>query len=313
MNRFAGVLAFIEAAEAGSFAAAAERMSVSRSAVAKSIARLEQRLDTRLFQRTTRAQTLTENGQVFYERCTRALAELDAGEAVLDSGRRAPTGRLRVSVPVLFGRYCAASVLLDVARNFPQLKLEVSFTDRVVDLIEERFDLSVRVGPLADQAGIIARRLGTMTMVVCGSPSYFKVRGRPSAVAELKHHDIILYGHSASARSWSFRDMEGRREDVMVEGRVAMDDLEAVADAAAAGAGIAWLPDWLIAPRLGVGKLAAVLEDKPRFGMDIYAVWPQTRHLPSKVRVAVDALVVHIPGMIESAQSNRSTWPLRRR
>ena len=306
MNRFTGVLAFIEAAEAGSFAAAAKRMSLSRSAVAKGIARLEQRLGTRLFHRTTRTQTLTEDGQVFYERCTRALAELDAGEAVLDSGRRAPIGRLRVSVPVLFGRYCAAPVLLDLARKFPQLRLEVSFTDRVVDLIEERVDLAVRVGPLADHGGIVARRLGNMTMVVCGSPAYLAARGRPLTAADLTHHDIILYGSSASALPWSFRDAEGQREDVMVESRIAMDDLEAVADAAVVGAGLAWLPSWLIAANLHAGKLVALLEEKQRFGTEIYAVWPQARHLPSKVRVAVDELVARIPGMIETTQSN---WP----
>src|SRR5262245_57280513 len=137
MNRLAGILPFVEAAESGSFAAAATRLSLSRSAVAKSIARLEERLGARLFHRTTRTQTLTEAGQVFYERCTRALAELDAAEAVLDSGRRIPTGCLRVSVPVLFGRNCVAPVLLSVAMKFPQLRLEVSFTDRVVDLIDD--------------------------------------------------------------------------------------------------------------------------------------------------------------------------------
>ena len=117
-DRWSGVLAFVQGAEAGSFALAARRMSLSRSAVGKSIARLEQRLGTRLFHRTTRSQTLTEDGEAFYERCVRALAEIEAAEAALDSARRAPTGRLRVSVPVLFGRYCAAPVLLDVARRY---------------------------------------------------------------------------------------------------------------------------------------------------------------------------------------------------
>lgn len=301
MNKFTGVIAFVEAVEAGSFALAAERLSLSRSAVGKSIARLEQRLGTRLFHRTTRAQTLTEDGQVFYERCTRALAELDAAEAVLDSGRRAPVGRLRVSVPVLFGRYCTAPVLLDVARKFPQLKLEVSFTDRIVDLIEEQIDLAVRIGPLADSAGIVARRLGTMSMIVCASPGYIAERGRPLTTEDLKHHDIISYGRAASALPWSFRDAAGRLEDITVESRIAFEDLEAVADAAATGAGLVWLPCWLVAAHLRTGRLIPVLEDKQRFASDIHAVWPQTRHLPSKVRVAVDELVGRIPGMIEAA------------
>jgi DNA-binding transcriptional LysR family regulator len=296
MSRFTGMIAFVEAAEAGSFAGAAVRMSLSRSAVGKGIARLERRLGTRLFNRTTRTQTLTEDGQVYYERCTRALAELDAAEAVLDSGRGAPVGRLRVSVPVLFGRYCAASVLLDVARKFPQLKLEVSFTDRVVDLIDDRIDLAIRVGALADSAGIVARRLGTMQMVICGSPDYLNKRGRPLQADDLAHHDIVSYGPSAGSLSWSFQDAQGQRKNVMIECRVAFDDLESIADAATVGAGLARLPSWLIAARVDAGKLVVVLEGQQRF--DIHAVWPRTRHLPSKVRVAVDELVARIPNMI---------------
>lgn len=299
MSRFTGLLAFVEAVEAGSFVAAADKLSLSRSAVGKSIARLEQRLGTRLFHRTTRTQTLTEDGQVFYERCTRALSELDAAEAVLDSGRRAPIGRLRVSVPVLFGRYCAAPVLLQVAQKYPQLRLEVSFTDRVVDLIEDHLDFAIRIGSLQDRAGIVARRLGRMSMVVCGSPTYLATRGRPLTPADLAHHDILSFGRSATTLPWSFHDTEGQREEVILESRIAFDDLEALADAATEGAGLARLPSWLIATRLRAGKLVALLEEKHRY--DIHAVWPQTRHLPSKVRVAVDELVARIPGMLESA------------
>ena len=157
-DRLNGVLAFVQAADAGSFALAARHMSLSRSAVGKSIARLEQQLGTRLFHRTTRNQTLTEDGQIFYERCVRALAEIEAAEATLESGRRAPRGTLRVSVPVLFGRYCVAPVLLEITRRYPLLQLDLSFTDRVVDLVEENFDLAVRVAPLASSSGLISRR-----------------------------------------------------------------------------------------------------------------------------------------------------------
>jgi DNA-binding transcriptional LysR family regulator len=131
-DRLSGIVAFVQAADAGGFALAAQRLSLSRSAVAKSIARLEQRLGVRLFQRTTRNQTLTEDGQAFYERCVRALAEIEAAEGLLASGKRAPIGRLRVCLPLLLGRYCAAPTLLEVARKYPQLQLELSFTDRIV-------------------------------------------------------------------------------------------------------------------------------------------------------------------------------------
>jgi DNA-binding transcriptional LysR family regulator len=306
-DRLSGVLTFVQAADAGSFALAAQRLSLSRSAVGKSIARLEQRLGTRLFHRTTRSQTLTEDGQAFYERCVRALAEIDAAEAALDSGRGAPTGRLRVSLPVLFGRYCAAPVLLDMARRYPQLELDLSFTDHVVDLVEENFDLAVRVAPLASRfasrSGVIARRLGTMSVLVCASPEYLAARGRPETIADLDTHDTIIYARQSSVASWFFLDANGEREQVQIKSRLRFDDLEAIADAAVAGAGVTWLPCFLATKYLRDGRLAELPLGKRRFGVEVYAVWPQTRHLPSKVRVAVDDLAARVPRVLATAQT----------
>src|SRR5882724_11319726 len=149
-ERLSGIAAFVQAVEAGSFAQAAERMQMTRSAVGKSIARLEERLGVRLFHRTTRRQSLTHDGQAYYERCVRVLAELEAG-------RREPSGRLRVSAPVIFGRRCVSPVLLSLARKYPGLAVDVSFSDRVVDLIEEGFDLAVRIGTLPDSGSLAAR------------------------------------------------------------------------------------------------------------------------------------------------------------
>lgn len=293
-DRLSGVFTFVQAAEAGSFAAAAQRMGVTRSAVGKSIARLEEQLGVRLFHRTTRSQSLTDDGQVFYERCSRALAELEAASAALDAGRRAPSGRLRVSVPVLFGRSCVAPILLDVARRYPRLSLEVLFSDRCVDLVEKGVDLAVRGGPLADRAGLTSRRLGTQVMVVCAAPAYLAERGRPRSLADLEHHQCLAYG----GRPWRFLDAEGRKQEVEIASRIRFDDMEAIAGAAAAGAGLAWLPSWLVADRIRSGALARVLDDVPGLGCEIYAVWPQTRHLPSKVRVVVDALVARAPALL---------------
>ncbi len=301
-DRLSGVLAFVQAADAGSFALAAKRMSLSRSAVGKSIARLEQRLGTRLFHRTTRNQSLTEDGQAFYERCVRALAEIEAAEATLESGRRAPTGRLRVSVPVLFGRHCAARVLLDLARRHPQLQLDLTFTDRVVDLVEENVDLAIRIAPLATRAGLIARRLGTFGALVCASPEYLAARGRPETIADLDGHDTIIYARQAAVASWFFLDANGQREQAQIRSRLRFDDLEAIADAAVAGAGVTWLPCWLATGHLRDGRLVELPLGKRRFGFDVYAVWPQTRHLPTRVRVAVDDLAVRIPEVIATTQ-----------
>jgi DNA-binding transcriptional LysR family regulator len=305
-DRLSGILIFVQAADAGSFALAAQRMSLSRSAVAKSIARLEQRLGTRLFHRTTRNQTLTEDGHVFYERCVRALAEVEAAEAALASGRHSPKGRLRVSVPMLFGRYCAAPVLLDMARRFPELQLELSFTDRVVDLVEDNVDLAVRVAPLAEplasRSSLVARRLGAMSVLVCAAPKYLEARGKPQNVADLDKHDTIIYARQSSDASWFFLDANGRREQLLIKSRLRFDDLEAIADAAVAGAGITWLPSILVAKHLREGRLVELPLGKIRYEVDVYAVWPQMRHLPSKLRVAIDDLAARIPHVLAAAQ-----------
>src|ERR1700730_11614079 len=168
-DRLTGVSVFVEAVEAGGFSAAALRLNLSRSAVGKTIARLETRLGTRLFYRTTRSQNLTEDGHAFYERCLRALDEIRMGEAMLDSGRREVVGRLRVSMPVLFGRHCVAPLLTDLARRHPKLELDLDFSDRLVDLMEDGFDLAVRNGAPGEGAGLMVRRLAYQRMTVCAS------------------------------------------------------------------------------------------------------------------------------------------------
>ncbi|NIC04800.1 LysR family transcriptional regulator [Billgrantia bachuensis] len=297
-DRLSGIGAFVEAAEAGSFARAAERMSLSRSAVGKSIARLEERLGTRLFYRTTRSQSLTDDGQAFYERCVRALAELEAAESVLDDSRRAPTGRLRISVPVLLGRRCVTPVVLDILRRYPQLGLEMSFTDRRVDLVEEGFDLVVRSGELPDSAGLVARRIGVQKLVVCASPSYLAERGRPQALAELSGHEVIVYGRAGWSKAWNFLDAKGEARDLQFSSRIHLDDLEAITDATLAGEGLAWLPGWLVAEHLRSGALERVLENETSRDFDVHVVWPQSRHLPMRVRVVIDELIRRIPGFM---------------
>ncbi|UQA56897.1 LysR family transcriptional regulator [Polyangium aurulentum] len=297
-DRLSGIVAFVQAAEAGSFVLAAQRMGLTRSAVGKSIARLEEQLGVRLFHRSTRKQSLTDDGQVFYERCSHALAELEAAQAALDAGRRAPSGRLRVSVPVLFGRRCVAPLLLDLARRHPRLELEVSFSDRYVDLVEEGVDLAIRGGTLADSAGLMSRRLGTQVKVVCAAPSYLAERGLPRTLADLARHECLAYSVTSRVRAWQFLDAEGRSQEAPISSRIHFDDMEALADAAAAGAGIAWLPGWLVADRIRSGALVRVLEGESDVGCDVHAVWPRTSHLPSKVRVVIHELAARVPRLL---------------
>lgn len=297
-DRLNGIAVFVQVVEAGSFALAGQRLALSRSAVGKAIARLEERLGTRLFHRTTRTQILTEDGQLFHERCVRALAELGEAQAELESGRRQPVGRLRVSMPVLFGRQCVAPLLVELARQHVGLSLELSFSDRPVDLVGEGIDLAVRIGPAPQQGDLVARPLGTDTLVVCASPAYLRAHGRPRRVADLARHHCLLYARSGTAKPWRFVGARGEVTQAPVHSRVHMDDLQALADAAIAGAGLVGLPSWLAADALRGGALERVLPRETVAHQTIQLVWPQQRHLPCRLRTAIDLLVQRVPPLL---------------
>jgi DNA-binding transcriptional LysR family regulator len=233
IDRLNGVSLFVQVAEAGSFAVAADRVGLSRSAVGKAIARLEERLGTRLFHRTTRSQALTQAGQAYYERCRRVLAELEAAEADIDTGRATPSGRLRVTAPVLIGRRFVAPVLLDLVRQHPGLSLEIAFTDRQADLVEDGIDLAVRAAPLPDVAGLATRRLARLPMVVCATPAYLAARGRPATLEELPAHDLLVYGRDGRSLPWRFIEPDGSVRAMILDGRIRFDDLDSLVEATA--------------------------------------------------------------------------------
>lgn len=294
-ERLNGIVVFVQAVEAGNFALAAERLHLTRSAVAKTIARIEERLGARLFHRTTRTQTLTDDGQVYYERCVKALAELEAGEATLHSGRSEPAGLLRLSAPVLFGRYCVAPSMARLTAVHPQLKVDMSFNDRVVDLIDEGYDLAVRVGSLPDSATLVSRRLGAQLMLVCAAPAYLGKHGRPASMEDLRGHACIAYGRNGNQLPWRLNDENGRAHDLTVDTRLRFDDIQAIADAAVAGHGLAWLPCWLVSRYLKRGELERVFDCDRVAPTEIHLVWPRTPYLPAKTRAAVDILLAEAP------------------
>lgn len=295
-ERFDGVTVFVEVVRLGGFARAAEHLGLTRSAVGKAMARLEARLATRLFHRTTRIQSLSDDGQIYYEHCLRALAELQTAEAQMESGRHEVAGRLRVSMPVLFGRHCVAPVLLNLARQHPLLELNLSFSDRPVDVLAEGFDLAIRSGVLgAESEGLRARKLVVQRKRVCASPTYLAVHGRPQSTAELAAHSILLYRRADRVNVWQLPDSTGRIVDMPLASRLQLDDLEAIADAATAGLGLAWLPEWLVRERLRTGRLVSVLDDHPGATMECHAVWPHAPHMSLRLRLAVDALVEQLP------------------
>ena len=302
-ERLQGIATFVATVEAESFSAAGERLQLSRSAVGKAIARLETRLGVRLFHRTTRSQRLTEDGQLYYERCRRALAELDEASVSLEAGRREPVGRLRLSMPELLGRRCVAPLLLELGREHVGLSLDVSFTDRRVDLLEERIDLALRSGPLADSALLAARPLCRQLMDVYAAPSYLAAHPHPrnlgDLVAQRAQHSYIAYARDGNVKPWLFNDTNGHVVAFDVSSRFACDSLEVVADAGVAGMGLARLPTWLAAPALSSGALVRVFDEAQPYGYELNAIWPQTRVMPLRLRVMIDRLVQRLPALLE--------------
>lgn len=294
-DRLTGITTFVRVVEAGNFALAADRLHLTRSAVGKTIARLEQRLGVLLFHRNARGLSLTQEGQAYYDRCLRALSELDAADAELDNGRREPQGTLRVSAPKLLGRHCITPVLMALVGRYPNLQIDIAFNDRVADLAEEGFDLAIRIGPLDDSANIIARRLGGQHLALCAAPIYLAARGTPQTLAALDGHSGIAYHRFGEDVGWRQLQADAATCKLNIDIRLRLDDLHSLADAAVAGAGLVWLPNWLLARYLRSGELVAVLDDIQLLPSDIHAVWPQTRYLPAKTRAAIDALLEQMP------------------
>ena len=283
--RFDGVELFLQIVESGNLTEAAERLNLTRSAVGKGLARLEARLGTCLLQRSTRRQRLTEDGQAYYEHCLRALAELEAAESVLESGRQQPRGRLRVSVPLAFGHHYAAPALWALMDSYPELEIDLCFSDRMIDLVQEGFDMAVRIGPLPDTDRLSARRLGQQVMGLAASPAYLQRKGAIGSIEDLAAHRGIAYRSNTAQRS-------------RLVSPLIVDDLQAVADAAIAGVGLAWLPSWLIAHYALRGQLQAVLPSYREQPAPIHVIWPTAAHMPAKTRCAIDALVAATPSCL---------------
>jgi DNA-binding transcriptional LysR family regulator len=291
---------FVAVAESVSFSQAAEKLHVTRSAVAKNISRLEERLGVTLFNRTTRSQSLTDEGTLYYESCRRALNEIKMAEDILEGGKLQASGKLRVSVPVLLGHFCISPLLTALAKEHPGLELEVSFSDRQVDLLEEGFDLAVRIGTLADSSSLIARKLASHTMVFCASPDYIRQAGEPVSSDELKQHAAVAYVRSGRILKWRLKNEKEEITEMTPPARLMMDDMQAVKDITVAGGGIAWLPYWLVREQLVSGGLTEILKDLSSGSWPVYAVWPRTPHLSLKVRLAVDKLVSALPAMMDA-------------
>ncbi|MBW6423219.1 LysR family transcriptional regulator [Rhizobium sp. XQZ8] len=299
MEQLKDVSVFVEAVDAGGFSAASKRLNLTRSAVAKTIGRMEERLGVRLFHRTTRSQNLTEEGRFFYERCQRAVEEIRLGEAELESGRREVRGKLKVSMPVIFGRQCVAPVLIRLLEDHPGLELDLSFSDRVVDLRANGFDLAVRNGRLKDDAETMARRIAFQHLMVCASPAHLERYGEPQNLEELPKFEGIVYGKQAGQEAWIFPAPDDPWRMVLPRSRLRLDDLEAILNAGLEGQGLVRLPCWMVRDHIASGRLKQVLKSVPSISFETHAVWPRSPVMLPKVRLAIDTLAREIPRFTE--------------
>ena len=275
-----------------SYAKAADELSLSPSGVSRIVSRLEERLGARLVQRTTRKLSLTEAGAAFHARTLQILQDLAEAEAEVQETALRPRGNLRLSAPVVFGQQFISPLIDELLHAFPELSVELSLTDRFVDLIDEGMDLAIRLGSLPDSR-LIARRLCTNHRVLIASASYLERRGVPSHPSELAEHDCVLFTSFARPREWKLVGPDGP-VTASVSGRLASNNAGVVASAAMRGLCITVGATVIVAPALRSGELVRVLNDWEFESTAIFAVYPSARQLSTKVRATVDFLAKHL-------------------
>jgi DNA-binding transcriptional LysR family regulator len=289
MDKLGDMAAFVRVVEARTFTQAAERLGWSKSVVSRRIAELEERLDVRLLNRSTRRLSLTEAGQAFYERCARILADVDETEQAVSSLHAAPRGLLRVNAPMTFGMLHLAPAISAFLERYPEMEIDLALNDRFVDLIDEGFDLALRIGDLPDSS-LVARKLAPCRRVICAGPDYLSRRGEPRDPAALAGYDALLYSNLANAETWRLTDRAGREHTVRVKSRLRVNNGDVLREAAAAGLGLALLPTFIVADAIADGRLKPVLCDYRPPPTAVHAVYPHNRHLSTKVRAFVDFL-----------------------
>jgi DNA-binding transcriptional LysR family regulator len=292
MDRFQAISAFTRVVEAGSFAQAAQRVGVSVSAVSRQVAELEAHLGTRLLNRTTRRLSLTETGRAFHERCVQLLADLDEAEHSAHAGTLTPRGTLRLTAAVTFGARHLAPAIAQFLVRYPEMRFDIELSDRATDLVEEGFDVAVRIGNIGSQ-NLVGRKLGTTRLACCAAPSYLRRHGEPKAPEDLAAHVCLSYEYSPLRSTWPFRDRQGRERNVRIAGPVRANNGRFLEALAVEGAGICYEPDFIVGPDVRAGRLKPLLSGYVPAASNIYAVYPSRRHLSAKVRVFAGFLVEH--------------------
>lgn len=305
MDRYTGMAIFAKVVEGSSFAGAARHFRVSPAVVSKHVQAIEKRLGVQLLNRTTRRVTPTEAGQRYYQSCVRILADLEEADSAASNLNTTPRGLLKVSAPFTFGIAHVAPAIADYLGLHPEVSVELALNDRFVDLIDEGFDVAVRVGQLPDST-LIARRLMETQMILCASPLYVERHGEPRTPEDLADHSCLIYSLSGSRGEWRFRDADGRETIAHVAGRFVANNGDVLRMLALRGEGLARLPVFIVADDLETGRLVRLLPRHEAAKIPVQAVYPQGRFPSAKVRSFVDFLAARFAkaGVIRRDTSN---------
>ncbi len=285
------ILVFVAIVDAGSFVAGGQALGLTRSAAGKAIGRLEDRLGARLLNRTTRTISLTDEGRTFYDRGLAVLRAVEDAEASVAGRVGTPRGLLRVTVPDAYGRLLILPLIEPYLAAWPHLQMEVSFTDRQADIVEEGFDLAIRIGEPPQDTRLVSRVIARYRWALVAAPSYIAARGEPLDAAEIADHERLVFSSRGRRQAWRLRDPKGAWITVQGRSRLRLDSGEALRDAAVAGLGIAFLPEFVVGQDLANGRLRQLLSGLDGGDAVITAIYPSRRLLEPRVRRFIDLLV----------------------
>lgn len=289
MDLLGSMRTYVAVVDSGSFAAAALRLDVSRAMVSKQVQKLEEHLGTRLLNRTTRRLSLTETGRAFHERSVQILGDVNEAEQIAGQMTTLPRGVLRVTIPLSYAQHRLGSIIGAYTQAYPQVQLDIALSDRKVDLVEEGFDVAIRIGALP-QSDLIARKLGVARSIVCASPAYLAAHGTPQTPHDLSQHTCLSYSLSGGGADWRL-ESAGEHLTVPVNGPIRADNGDMIRLAALAGAGIVFQPHFIVGEDLAAGRLVQVLPGWESADLGIHALYPSRKHLSAKVRTFVDFVV----------------------
>lgn len=284
MMNWEGVSEFVAVAEAESFTAAAKQLGISTAQVSRQISALETRLSTKLFYRTTRKVSVTEAGQIYYQHCRQVLDGLKEAELAITNMQSTPTGKLKITAPVTYGERSVAPLVNNFVTQYPLLDVELHLTNQVMNLVDDGFDLAIRLGKLEDSS-MMAKRLTSRTQYVCASPDYLAKFGEPHSLSELSQHNCL----QGTLEYWRFQE-KGKAHNIKVKGNIRCNSGRALVDAALKGLGIVQLPDYYVSPYIENGQLISLLEQQQEPSEGIWALYPHNRHLSPKIRLLIDYL-----------------------